>query len=153
MSYLLFATLIVKLINENEKSASQIKEWRNRYITLESDLEKANQSSQILAKSRDDLKLELDSIKEQFSGSLSEKTTRIEQYEETINQLQLELTKSNSKLDEAYYQLSEAKKTCSNQLKQVSTFDFLIKSYFPIMKLLQGCKTKRCTARRVKVTK
>lgn len=106
-------------MQENDKCTAQMREYRNKYGNLESELENANQTNRSLTKSRDELRTELDNLRGKFNGNMCEKATRIEQSEARISQLELELTKSNSKLDEINYELSEAKKECSNLVKQV----------------------------------
>jgi chromosome segregation ATPase len=123
-----------KLMEENEKIGAQTREYRKTCANLESELEKSKELNRNLVKSREDLKIDLDELKEQFNRSLGDKSTKLDLNDEKINSLQLELTKCNSKLDEACLQLNEAKKNYTSQLKQVSR-----KFYFILLaKMLCG---------------
>lgn len=66
-----------------------------------------------------ELKGELSTLKESYNQNLDEKCARIGSNEERIKQLELELAKSVSKLDQANLQLNELKLDYTNQLKQV----------------------------------
>lgn len=125
-----------KLMEENEKIGAQTREYRKTCANLESELEKSKELNRNLVKSREDLKIDLDELKEQFNRSLDDKSSKLDLNDEKINSLQLELTKCNSKLDEACLQLNEAKKNYMSQLKQVSR-----KFYFILLaKMLWSCR-------------
>lgn len=108
--------MFLKLIDEKEKSSNQIDEWRNKCTSLQSELDKSNELRQALSKEKEELRVEIDCLKELLNGA----TNRIEHdKQEKINQLQLELVKSNSKLDEANFQINALKTNYSEKLKQV----------------------------------
>ena len=66
-----------------------------------------------------ELKGELSALKESYNRNLDDKCARIGSNEERIKQLELELAKNVSKLDQANLQLNELKLNYTNQLKQV----------------------------------
>jgi chromosome segregation ATPase len=113
-----------KLIQENEKSCSQVKELRKRSSELEVELHKSNQLNKKLSETRGELRLELESMKQTYSRNVGDQSAKLGMNEEKISDLELEVTKYKSKLDESYLQLNEMKKNFQNQLKQVGLILF-----------------------------
>lgn len=107
-------------MQENEKNTSVIRELRKNCSELETELEKSNQMNVKLNDSRNELKLELDQMKQNYVRNVDTQVAKMSINDEKINELELELAKITSKLDESYLQLNDTKKNYLNQLKQVS---------------------------------
>ncbi len=66
------------------------------------------------------MKRDLDVFKEKYTFSIEQKSSKIENNEERIKNLELELAKANSKVDETYLQLNEIKMKNTYQSKAVN---------------------------------
>jgi predicted RNase H-like nuclease (RuvC/YqgF family) len=97
-----------------------IRELRNKYQTSQEQLEKTSSLNKQLNEIVDELKYQLDNIKDRYNRNLDDKSLRIESYEEKIKDLELELSRSNSKMDEFNLQYTEMKTNYGNQYKLVT---------------------------------
>jgi len=115
-----FCIVLLKLVNENENNVEVIKELNKKCVQHESELDDTKQLNKQLNSYVNELKGELNALKESYNQNLEEKCARIDSNEQQIKQFELELAKSVSKLDQANLQLNELKLNYTNQLKQVS---------------------------------
>ena len=97
-----------------------IKELRNKYQSSQEQLEKTSSLNKQLNEIVDELKYQLENIKDRYNRNLDDKSLRIESYEEKIKDLELDLSRSNSKMDEFNLQYNEMKTNYVNQYKLVA---------------------------------
>jgi predicted RNase H-like nuclease (RuvC/YqgF family) len=96
-----------------------IRELRNKYQTSQEQLQKTSDLNKQLNEIVDELKYQLDKIKDKYNRNLDDKSLKIESYEEKIKDLELDLSRSYSKMDEFNLQYNEMKANYNNQYKLV----------------------------------
>jgi chromosome segregation ATPase len=99
-----------KLYTENENYVENIKVLRKNYHIVKSELEKSKEANSLLEN-------QLENARKSFSENLSEQDARLEFKDEKMQQIQIELTKTKSKLDETTLELSEFKTNYLNKMK------------------------------------
>ena len=107
----------LKLMQENEENLKTIRELQKNSQIVKAKYEKSIEINYHLKERISQLENELSSSRKEFERSIDAKTSRMNTTEENIRNLQLEITKVNSKLDQAYLEINESKSNLSAQIK------------------------------------
>ena len=108
------------MYEENEKNTVTIKDLRNSGQKTQGELERANLLNSNLNVYLEKLKSDLEAFKEKYTSNIEQKSSKIESNEEKIKNLELELARANSKVDETNFQFNEIKMKYISQLKAVN---------------------------------
>jgi len=108
------------LYEENEKNTETIKNLRTSGQKTQAELDKANKLNGTLNECLDKLKSDLEVFKEKYNSNIEKKSNKIENDEEIIKNLEIELARAETKVDETNWHLNEIKMKYTNQLKSVN---------------------------------
>lgn len=117
---MIFYHLNYQLYEENEKNTETIKNLRTSGQKTQAELDKANKLNGTLNECLDKLKSDLEVFKEKYNSNIEKKSNKIENDEEIIKNLEIELARAETKVDETNWHLNEIKMKYTNQLKSVN---------------------------------
>lgn len=111
-----------KVVEESEAKIRMIKELRHKTLEYEENIEKANRNSLDLLETNKKLHSEVDNLNEQLKLQEAEKQFKNDISMQKQVELEMELLKTKSKLDETIYELKEIK---TNSAKQTKLLEFM----------------------------
>lgn len=79
--------------------------------------------------SEEQLKKKFEILKKQYDQNIGDQCFKLDNNQEKINDLQIQLSKANSKIDEMNLKNNEAKNNYTNKLKQVLKLEILKNKY------------------------
>lgn len=95
------------------------KELKRNWQSIQMELDKSKELNNELIETNQNLIKSLEALKDQYNRSVGDQCFKNDSNEEKINELELELARTNSKLDESYLQFNEMKTNYLNQIKIV----------------------------------
>ncbi|CAF0722537.1 unnamed protein product [Brachionus calyciflorus] len=107
-----------KLFEDNDKYVETIEELKTNSHLLQSELECARHENSKIKESEESIKKNFELLKEQYDRNMGVQCIKLDVNGEKINELQIDLSRANSKLDEAVLQLNEAKHNHLNEVKK-----------------------------------
>lgn len=88
-------------------------------FSLEAELDSTRKLNTELKFSEEQLKKSLEILKKQYDQNIGDQCYKLDTNQERINDLQIQLSKANSKIDEMNLKNNEAKINYTNQIKRV----------------------------------
>ena len=110
---------IYQLIDENENNMRTIKDLRRQSQSTQSELDRVKELNADVTEAKRLAESQLEILSVQFNRNVSSQDAKRESNDEQINNLEIELAKSKSKIDEAQLQLAEFKTNFTSQTKLV----------------------------------